>query len=69
MLLSKMLPLIHNPKYSRTSIYLLQILVDQHQEPSEWKQQILDHIDNELENINIMTKLDGVLELIEHNFE
>lgn len=66
--MTKVLPFIHNTKYSRTSIYLLEILVEQHPEQALWKAEVSSHIQEELSTIAELTKLDGLLELAEHNF-
>ena len=63
-----MLPFIHNLKYGHTSNYLLRTLVEQHQEPSEWKSKVLAHIEQELDTITEITKLEGLLEWVENNF-
>lgn len=67
-MLNKVLPFIHNNKYSRTSIYLLQVLIEQHPQPASWKREVIEHVQNELEIISELSKLDGLLELVEHNF-
>jgi hypothetical protein len=68
-MLEKILPYVQNSKYARITIHLLRTVLEAHPEPAIWKNKVLACLQEELENIDSMAKLDGLLELVEHNFE
>ena len=44
-MLPNLLPLIHNSKYSKTTLLLIEGLLSAHTEPASWKSQLLLHLD------------------------
>jgi hypothetical protein len=66
--LPNLLPLLHNTKYSKAALRIVEGLLSAHTEAAEWKGEVLRQVECELGSIESLLELAGMLELVEHNF-